>query len=216
MQTTKSPAKTRSVLGRPKDVAKRNSIIEAASALFVNEGYSLTSVDAIAAKAGVSKLTIYSHFKDKDELFKEVIKQRCDRLMSENIYPRLAQGPVEPALIEVGMSFARHILKPDSLCMHRTMLAEAERHPQVVQIFYEAGPKRVRAAFGELLKEWINQKQLVIPDTTKAAEQFFSLLKGELMMKLMLGQAMPPSSQAVKKHVEATVAFFLAAYKPKT
>lgn len=100
--------------------------------------------------------------------------------------------------------------------MHRTMLAEAERHPQVVQIFYEAGPKRVRAAFGELLQGWVDKKQLLIPDIPKAAEQFFSLLKGELMMRLMLGQATRPNPQAVRKHVEATVAFFLSAYQPKT
>lgn len=209
------PFATRPGLGRPKDTAKRDGIIQAASDMFMSEGYSLTSMEAVAKKADVSKLTIYSHFKNKDELFKEVVLQRCNQLMSDENFSNLSGVPAEKALTDLGMTFAQHILKKDSLCMHRIMLAEADRHPQVVQIFYEAGPKRVRAAFGALLKEWTEQGQLTIPDIAKAAEQFFSLLKGELMMKLMLGQSTHPNSQAVKKHVDATVAFFLSAYKPK-
>ena len=56
-------------LGRPKDMAKRQAILDAAKTLFLTKGYASTSMDAVASLAGVSKLTVYSHFTDKETLF---------------------------------------------------------------------------------------------------------------------------------------------------
>jgi TetR/AcrR family transcriptional repressor of mexJK operon len=210
------PALPRQSAGRPKDSAKREGIVRAANALFMKNGYTLTSMESVAKKADVSKLTIYSHFANKDDLFKEVIRQRCDKLGSPESFMALANEPVEKALLQLGINFTTHIFTQDSLRLHSIMQAEAARHPKVVQIFFEAGPKRVRTAFGALLKQWHDQKQLHIPDITKATEQFFSLLKGEMMMRIMLLQMPLPSDAARKAHVRATVEFFLAAYQPKS
>ena len=83
-------------------------------------------------------------------------------------------------------------------------------------IFYEAGPRRVKAAFGELLKEWDRLGQLAIPDITRATEQFFSLLKGEVHAKVMMQLAPNVSAHEIDEHVHATVALFLAGYLSKT
>jgi len=213
----KSPATDPSPrsLGRPKDAGKRKDIVRAASALFMKDGYERTSMEAVARKADVSKLTIYSHFADKSELFRDVIRERCDQLGTPETFAALQQEPVEKALMQLGVNFTTHIFSPDSVRLHRVMQAEAVRHPHVIQIFYETGPKRIRAAFGDLLQAWVRQKQLAIPDITKATEQFFSLLKGEMHMKIMLMCAPQPDPLEIKKHVRATVAFFLAAYRPK-
>lgn len=63
--------------GRPKDLAKREAILEAAKALFLSLGYANTSMDAVAAAAGVSKLTVYSHFTDKQTLFCSAVMATC-------------------------------------------------------------------------------------------------------------------------------------------
>ncbi|MQT72625.1 TetR family transcriptional regulator, partial [Pseudomonas sp. FSL R10-0071] len=60
-------------LGRPKDMAKRQAILDAAKSLFLTHGYANTSMDAVATLAGVSKLTVYSHFTDKETLFSSAI-----------------------------------------------------------------------------------------------------------------------------------------------
>jgi TetR/AcrR family transcriptional regulator, mexJK operon transcriptional repressor len=202
--------------GRPKDTGKRDSIVRAASHLFMNEGYELTSMEAVAKKAGVSKLTIYSHFADKNDLFREVIGQRCQRLATPESYAALEHEPAEKALLQLGTRFTTLVFNADSIRLHRIMQAEAPRHPKVVQIFYEAGPKRVREAFNALLKAWVKQGQLSIPDIPKATEQFFSLLKGEMLMKALLHRTPIPSETEIKKHVRATVSFFLSAYGTKT
>jgi TetR/AcrR family transcriptional regulator, mexJK operon transcriptional repressor len=61
-------------LGRPKDMAKRQAILDAAKSLFLTNGYANTSMDAVRAWPGVSKLTVYSHFTDKETLFSSAIK----------------------------------------------------------------------------------------------------------------------------------------------
>lgn len=200
--------------GRPKSTAKHEAIIAAAGRLFMEDGYELTSMDAIARKAGVSKLTIYSHFADKNELFGAVIRMRCDSFAGTLSAAVLAGTSPEETLLSFGEHFARMIFSEGSVRLYRVMQAEAERHPELVQMFYETGPKRVKGMFGELLESWHRKKLLRIPDITAAAEQFFSLVKGELRMQMLLGIRGEPSPKEIRRHVQASVAMFLAAYQP--
>jgi len=209
------PITRKNVAGRPKDTAKHEGIVRAANTLFMKNGYELTSMEAVAKKADVSKLTIYSHFSNKSELFKAVIRSRCDTLAMPESLMTLAHEPVEKALLQLGLNFVTLIFRPDSIRLHCIMQAEAARHPKIVQIFFEAGPKRVREAFSKLLQAWNDEKQLAIPDVAKATDQFFSLLKGEMLMKIILLRMPTPSANELKTHVRATVDFFLAAYQPK-
>jgi TetR/AcrR family transcriptional repressor of mexJK operon len=64
--------------GRPKDLAKRQAILDAAKTLFLTKGYANTSMDAVATQAGVSKLTVYSHFNDKETLFSAAVVAKCE------------------------------------------------------------------------------------------------------------------------------------------
>jgi TetR/AcrR family transcriptional repressor of mexJK operon len=208
------PRPSRLSPGRPKDPAKGEDIVRAATALFMKDGYELTSMDAVARRAGVSKLTIYSHFANKDELFKEVIRQRCDRRAMPECFMSKVDTSAEQGLMEIASRFLPLIYSPDSVRLNRIMQGEAARHPKVIQIFYDAGPNRVRAAFSELLEAWVKQKKLVIPDICKATEQFFSLLKGEMLLRHILLRTPHPSAEDMNEHVKATVALFLAAYAP--
>ncbi len=194
MKRKKTTVKTAQMAapGRPKDSAKRDDIVRSASALFFKDGYELTSMDAVAKKANVSKLTIYSHFADKYELFKEVVRQRCDKRAMPGSFMALAQKPVKSALLHIGANMVNLLYSPDSIRLQRIMQAEAAHHPKVVQIFFAAGPKRVRDAFSDLLHEWNRQGQLAVPDVPVATAQFFSLLKGEMLMKTLLLLTPPP------------------------
>jgi TetR/AcrR family transcriptional repressor of mexJK operon len=209
------PEKIRQCLGRPKDAAKREKILQAAGILFLKHGYELTSMEALAKMADVSKLTVYSHFDNKAELFKEVIRQRCDRQAAPEGFLNFAKLPVEQALLQLGKILTGLIFSSDSIRLLRILQSEAERHPQLVKIFYEAAPQRVKTAFGELLKEWVSQGQLVVTDIPVATEQFFSLLKGELYLKAMMSLEPIPDSAALENHVRAGISLFLAGYLSK-
>jgi TetR/AcrR family transcriptional regulator, mexJK operon transcriptional repressor len=202
-------------VGRPKDAAKRAEILRAATDLFLKDGYELTSMEAVARKADVSKLTIYSHFADKAELFSNVIRIRCERVAPADSFREVMNKPMRTAFIEIATRFVTNIFTPDSIHLHRILQAEATRHPEMARVFYETGPKRVRAAFGELLQQYVNDRRLVIRDIPKAAEQFFSLLKGETLTKLLLALEKYPSPSELKKHAGASVDMFLAAFEPR-
>jgi TetR/AcrR family transcriptional repressor of mexJK operon len=214
--TDSAPAKHRQSFGRPKDPAKREGIIRAATELFMRQGFTLTSVDAVAKLADVSKLTIYSHFDNKIELFKEVIQQRCDSLAGPDNFMNFAHLPAQTALLQLGGLLATLIYNSDSLHLQRTLYSEAIHHPEIVKIFYAAGPQRVKTAFGELLAEWRRQGQLAVPDIDRATEQFFSLLKGEVYNKAMIFLAPNLSHAELDQHVTATVTAFLAIYRCNT
>jgi TetR/AcrR family transcriptional repressor of mexJK operon len=201
--------------GRPKDTTKCEEIVAAATELFMQNGYELTSMEAVAREAGVSKLTIYSHFADKKELFRAIIQQRCDRLGLPESFIAEAQLPVEQSLFEIATYASGVMFRPDSIRLMRIVQAEAGRHPEMVQVYYEVGPRRLKTAFADLLRDFDRQGQLSIADPVRATEQFFSLLKGEKLMRMLMLLAPAPDSEELAAHVRATVNFFLAAYRPQ-
>ncbi len=211
INTTKTCAAT----GRPKDTLKRENILTAATALFMKQGYELTSVEAIAKTADVSKLTIYSHFTSKTELFRIVIEQCCDQLAAPESFIAYAKLPVKQGLMQLGGSLAALIYSDEAIHLQRIMQSEVLQHGQIVKVFYEAGPQRVKHAFSELLNVWQQQKQLIITDINRATEQFFSLLKGEIYVKAMLLLSPIPTAYEIELHVQSTVTMFLAAYQAK-
>jgi TetR/AcrR family transcriptional repressor of mexJK operon len=199
--------------GRPKDPVKRDEIVTAATDLFMLKGYELTSIEAVAKLAGVSKLTIYSHFADKNELFRAIVQNRCDKIGMPRAFEAEALMPVKQALLQIATFASANIFREDSLRLMRMIQAEAARHPEIIETYYEVGPRRVKRAFAELLRAFDKQGQLKIPDPVLATEQFFSLLKGERLMRTLMMMAAPPSAEELARHAEATVAFFLSAYQ---
>lgn len=201
--------------GRPKDLEKRAAILAAAKRLFPLSGFEGTSMDAIAAEAGVSKLTVYSHFTDKETLFVAAIRARCTDQVPDALFDVDTTGPVRGQLLAIAHAFLNLIMSPEAISLHRLLTSSGSTSPKLGQLFWEAGPLRMRQSFEEFLRQEVQAGQLDIPDTTRAASQFFALLKGELHARLLCGCGQPLSAQDVDEHVAATVDFFLRAYTPR-
>ncbi len=201
--------------GRPKDTAKREEIVVAATDLFMEKGYELTSMEAVAKRANVSKLTIYSHFADKTELFRAIIQYRCDKVCLPESFEAEAQMEPQEALTKIAQQACRIMYRADSLRLTRVIYSEVVHHPEVVEVWYSVGPRRVKTAFTDLLRSFNEQKKLEIPDATRASEQFFSLLKGERMQRTLMMMAPEPTATELAEHIAATVSFFLAVYQQK-
>lgn len=115
--------------GRPKDPAKREAILEAAKRLFLCNGYDGSSMEAIASEAGVSKLTVYSHFTDKETLFSEAVKAKCAEQLPA-LYFQLAEGaPLEKVLLNIARGFHRLINSHEAIALTRLMAAQAGQNP---------------------------------------------------------------------------------------
>lgn len=200
--------------GRPKDLEKRAAILMAAKRLFPLSGFEGTSMDAIAAEAGVSKLTVYSHFTDKETLFFAAIRARCEEQMPAQLFDVDLKGPVRDQLEAIAHAFFALLMQPDSIALHRLLTSGSGASCKLVQLFWEAGPQRVQCDFQQFLRGAVEAGRLEIIDVPRAAAQFFALLKGELHARQMYGCGQPASGEDVDVHVRATVEVFLRAYAP--
>ncbi|MBF4207898.1 MULTISPECIES: TetR/AcrR family transcriptional regulator [Pseudomonas] len=200
--------------GRPKDLAKRQAILEAAKTLFLTLGYANTSMDAVATAAGVSKLTVYSHFTDKETLFSSAVVATCTAQLPELIFELPEGVPLEQVLLKIGRGFQALISSDLSVKLHRLIMALGNQDPKLSQIFFEAGPMRVLHEMEALLRQADARGLLRIELPANAAEHFFCLLKGAANFRLLLGYAPALDAEAAEAHVQEVVALFMRAYRP--
>ncbi|HEU0277577.1 MAG TPA: TetR/AcrR family transcriptional regulator [Rhodanobacteraceae bacterium] len=200
--------------GRPKDLEKRAAILEAAKRLFPQHGFEGTSMDAVAAEAGVSKLTVYSHFGGKEALFVETIRCKCDSLLPHRLFEVDVAAPVRAQLLGIARVFFGLMVSEGALGMHRTLVASSQQSPKLARLYWEAGPMRVQHALAEMLAREVAAHQLDIADTHLAATQFFALLKGEHHPRMLFGCGRPSAAE-VEAHLAASVDMFLRAYAPR-
>ena len=206
-----NPANTASP-GRPKDMAKRQAILEAAKMLFLSKGYANTSMDAVALAAGVSKLTVYSHFTDKETLFTAAVVAKCEEQLPV-MYFELPEGmPVEMVLLNIARGFHRLINSEESVNLHRLMMTTGNQDVKLSRIFFEAGPMRMLQGMERLLSKIDQNAALRIDKPFKAAEHFFCLLKGTANFRLLYGCGGQLSATEAEDHVQEVVRLFMRAY----
>ena len=209
----KSPAKpAASGPGRPKDLGKRAAILEAAKQLFAREGFNGVSMDQIAAEAGVSKLTVYSHFGDKDALFAAAVQAKCAEMLPDALFEIELTGSVRDQLKAIGEAFFALITSEEAISTHRMMMVPGNIDDRLKQTFWEAGPQRTHDAFAALLQALVAKGELDVPDVAVASVQFFTLIKGEVHARMTCGLCGQPGALDAGRHVDATVDMFLRAY----
>ena len=201
--------------GRPKDLEKRAAILQAAKRLFTTQGFDGTSMDAIASAAGVSKLTVYSHFQDKERLFAAAVECVCQEQMPAEIFLADLKGPIRKQMLAIARAFFSLITSDEALAVHRTIVANARQSPKLAQLFWEAGPKRTQEGFEAFLRDEVKAGKLEIDDLHCAASQFFCLLKGECHARMEFGCGESLTQREIDDHLNATVDMFLRAYAPR-
>ena len=198
--------------GRPKDLGKRASILEAAKRLFLEQGYQGVSMDQIAAEAGVSKLTVYSHFGDKDALFAAAVQAKCAEMLPDALFEIELTGSVRDQLKAIGQAFFALITSEEAISTHRMMMVPGNIDDRLKQTFWEAGPQRTHDAFAALLQALVAKGELDVPDVAVASVQFFTLIKGEVHARMTCGLCSRPGPLDARRHIDATVDMFLRAY----
>ncbi|WP_434708205.1 TetR/AcrR family transcriptional regulator [Pseudomonas sp. R1-1] len=200
--------------GRPKDLAKRQAILDAAKILFLTHGYANTSMDAVASEAGVSKLTVYSHFNDKETLFSAAVVAKCEEQLPP-LFFELPEGiAVENVLLNIARGFHQLINSEESVNLHRLIMALGSQDPNLSLIFFQAGPERVVNGMEGLLAKINETGALKIDQPRNAAEHFFCLIKGAGNFRLLYGCGEPLTGDAAESHVREVVGLFMRAYTP--
>lgn len=200
--------------GRPKDMEKRAAILESAMALFPARGYDGVSVDAIAQAAGVSKLTVYSHFADKEALFGAAVTECCTQLLPHRLFEPTADADVHAALTRIGRAFTDLMLDERSVSLHRVMVAQAGQGSRLADIFFATGPNVALQEMETFLRKAHAAGNLRVDAPAHAAGHFFCLLKGVRHMRILVGLCALPDDAERDAHVADVVGLFLRAYSP--
>lgn len=204
--------------GRPKDMEKRAAILEAAKSLFTRKSFGGTSMDAVATAAGVSKLTVYSHFGDKDNLFREVVREWMQEFFPEETYRMDPDLGIRDNLLRVALAHVRLDCSRQAAGTFRAILSDCRQGvPRYGRLIWEESAMRTHALLEGLFRQAIDAGQLEIDDIERAAMQFMALVKGDLMMRRLFGCVECDDetySARLKANAEAGVDTFLRAYRP--
>jgi len=198
--------------GRPKDLEKRAAILAAAQALFPTKGYDAVSMDAIAQAAGVSKLTLYSHFTDKDTLFGAAVEEFCEHQLPHQAFELHPELSLREALLHIAKGFLVLTMDECAIQLFRIMAAQAAQNTKLAEIFFQAGPRRTLKDMEMFLSQRCESGDLDIPNPSKAAEHFFVMLKGVRHMRALVGVAALPDAEERLAHAEEVVNVFIRAY----
>lgn len=198
--------------GRPVDPAKRAAIVAAAAKSFFDIGYAATSIEQVAADAGVSKVTIYNQFGDKRTLFAEAVEHECERVRDMFVFGGDLSGSLRDRLTLIGKTMSDFLSRPEMVRFDRRVAAETERDPEIGSAFLNAGPYRMKAAFTALLQNMVEAGELEIEDCGLAAEQFVSMCKGMGDLERRFG--MPRDREADQRRISSAVDVFLKVYCP--
>jgi AcrR family transcriptional regulator len=194
---------------------RRQAILEIAGELFLQEGYAAASMSAIAARLGGSKGTLYNYFTSKTELFAAYMAEACVANSEALVGTADDDTPIREALRRIGTGFLSFVLQEDAMAVHRLVIAEAHRFPELGQAFYEVGPKISTERMAGWLTRRMDRGELRRVDPEMAARQFFALCKSGLH-SLRLWNVMPEvSAEQIARHIDAQVDMFLAAYGVK-
>jgi AcrR family transcriptional regulator len=189
--------------------ARREALLRAAAAVFFEQGYAATSIDAIIERAGGSKRNIYNTFKNKEGLFSAIVTQNADRILSSLLIEGIEGRDLQETLTAFGRQLLEAYMSPSLLGVYRIAIAEANRFPDLVKAFYERGPGRATARLAEILEEAGKRGEVRTGDYPRMADQFVGMIRDNFHLQVVLGLRPPPSAEEARKTVDSAVGIFL-------
>lgn len=193
---------------------RRKTILDVASRSFLEHGYAATTMSAIAAKLGGSKGTLWSYFPSKEALFEAFLDDATTAYrehLAEILDPA---GDFVPTLRRLARNFLEKVTSPDSIALHRLVLSEADRFPEMGAIFYEHAPRHTRRLIMEFLERAMDRGVLRRADPEAAARIFMMLMLSGCHQLLLLGQIAQASPGKIEADIDLGLDCFLRAYAP--
>ncbi len=160
----------------------------------------------VAAVTGVSKVPLYVHFMDNEELLVAVVNWSCEGCVDADVAGMMDSLPLREALATFGHRMLDAIFAADTLGLHRVVIAESYRFPALGRLFYDSGPGSAIITLTAYLERHRQDPALKIADPRRAAEEFMALLRGYEHMRALLGIEGVPPRRKLKERVASAVA----------
>jgi TetR/AcrR family transcriptional regulator, mexJK operon transcriptional repressor len=199
--------------------AQAPGILDAATEIFLRDGYLGTNMDEIAAVSEVSKQTVYKHFVSKEALFIEIVSSMTDGagdIVRHDVAELDDGGDVAGYLVDYAYRQLTVVLTPRLMQLRRLVIGEVSRFPELAKVLYERGPRRAMNALASAFERLAARGLLAIEDPQVAASQFnWLIMSAPLNQAMLLGDAAIPGPAELRSHAREGVRVFLAAYRKR-
>jgi AcrR family transcriptional regulator len=194
--------------------SRREAILDVAERSFREHGYAGTTMSAIAAELGGSKGTLWSYFPSKEALFDAVLDRATAEFREALTLNLSSDDPIETILARLCEQFLTKVVSAEAISLHRLVIGEAARFPEIGRIFYERAPRGTHLLVAGYLEHAMAAGTLHQDDPLRAAQYLTALCMAGSHQQLAAGVIAPPDPAALRREAAQAVAMFLRAYRP--
>ena len=202
--------------GRPKDLEKRQRILDVARQLFLQHGYHGSSMDQIAKEAHVTKLTVYNHFQDKANLFSCAIEETCEKLMLGRSFQLQRAEDFRPMLEQISALSMQIINLPEAIKLEHLLLQLAAEQNPLLHNFYTASHLKMRAIWEQFFEQAQALGVIQFEQVHEVIALFMSLLFGYRHQEMLLGMSEVPNAEQRAHIIQEAIAILLLKYPIQT
>jgi len=199
----------------PRELLRRDKtrqIVQAATEIFLEEGFAAASMDKIVERACVSKRTLYNYYRSKDEIFVSVMRSLLGSIFDNFSPERAGPADLKEQLRVVGTELLRLANAPATLSLFRIVASEAQRFPKLAAEFFEQSFESVIGGIASILDRENRNSGTGITDTIQAGEYYLDLLTGTAYLRVVFGTAPPMGEQAIGQRINQALRYFVDAY----
>lgn len=194
---------------------RRDAYVAAAREAFFANGYGGTAMSAISAAVGGSKTTLWALFPGKQDLFAAVCDDLVERYGRAIDWPLDPDAPIASSLRRFGGALLATLHSEPVIDLHRLVIGEAGRFPELARLFYERAPARGKARLAKLIDDAMTKGELRPGDAALAARQFVGLCQAGSHQMHLLGLIPAPGPDALERELEAVLDSFMRAWGPE-
>jgi TetR/AcrR family transcriptional repressor of mexJK operon len=198
-------------------VRSQAAVLEAARTLFLRHGYAGTTMEQIAALAGLTKRTVYNNYPGKEALFTQIVAeviayaQAFARALRDEFTVGITAANLPATLDDLGRRLALAIVRADVIALRRLLIGEAREFPALATDYFDRAPGQVLEALASGFAHLGRAGLLQVPDPRHAAAQFAYLVAGAPLDRAVLLGTTPPRDQIID-YAREGVHTFLARY----
>lgn len=205
-------------VGRPRrgtETARSTALLDAATRVFLQEGYGFASMDKIAAASGASTRTLYERYRNKAELLGAVINRLVERLATVLATAELDRLEPRAALTVIADTLIARVSDPDSAALFRIMATESHRFPELAAKMRASDRRCVDNVVAAYFRGQVARGTLALNDPDKAASLFLQMICSEMRERLLFSDGLSPADLDMKQHAAAVVDIFLLGAAPR-
>lgn len=191
---------------------RQDIILTVAQKHFLDHGFAGTTMSGIAAALGGSKGTLWNHFPSKERLFAAVLDRVAKAYQAQLSQLLDPDADLPVTLLAACLSLARKVTSAEAIALHRVIIAEGRRFPELSRIFFDLAPRNTRVILAQFLAGAMDRGQLRHADPMDAARALMALVTSGTHQQLLMGQMDEPDDDLLRADAAFAVTLFLRAY----